>query len=88
MVSINHGLRTGYKTRTCVLRTTYWVKKVEKAYNGLYFNSWKVEGKETDCGLALAWDQAPQYVEEKGKKWGEIGEISASEASRAAVGER
>ena len=57
------------------LPTTYWVKKVQKAYNGLSFknSSWKVKGKETDCGLALAWDQAQQYVWEKGKKWGEIG---------------
>ena len=82
LVSINHGLRTGYKTRTC----NY---VLGKAYNGLYFknSSWKVKGKETDCGLALAWDQAPQDVEEKGKKWGEKGVISASEASRAVVGE-
>ena len=68
LVSINHGLRTGYKTRT----SNY---VLGKAYNGLYSknSSWKVKGKETDCGLALAWDQAPQYVGEKGKKWGEIG---------------
>ena len=67
-VSINHGLRTGYKTRTC----NY---VLGKAYNGLHFKNsfWKVKGKETDCGLALAWDLAPQYVREKGKKWDEIG---------------
>ena len=67
-MSIDHELRTGYKTRTC----NY---VLGKAYNGLYFknSSLKVKGKETDCGLALAWDQALQYVGEKGKKWVEIG---------------
>ena len=45
LVSINHGLRTGYKTRT----SNY---VLGKAYNGLYSknSSWKVKGKETDCG--------------------------------------